>query len=485
MQVPKAPNINQVHILDIHIGGILFRSRVSPILFLIAIACTLNYACQREKKLLNPENAFTLSTDTLSFDSVFINTTSSTRKLTLYNNTPHPFTISKIELHPTKHNPFQILVDGRPIELAMPTSIAGQDSLIILVRVHPKSILSDTITEIIQPLSITSDIGSRRAYLRVVALAAERITYDTIKGYVHLEGPPAKLIFNNIVIPPDATLSLGPATALYFAPGTGIIVKGQLHTNGKPYKPVTLAGMRLETFYRESPGIWKGIHITDENAQISLSHTIIRSAQYGIQQDTKNLLNGPHIDRSQILFCKENALKLQHTNLTLHGSILAQNTGSALHLTGVRADINHTTLSNAKTLQNPSPATLITLCAQNTTPPSDITITNSIVWGTRTPEIILSPSTQPGLRLRVENSIFSILPKDTTDANVWQHILIADPLLTKPEHANCMPTSKSPARHHGSLKDAKRCPYDLFGRLRYDATRPPDIGALVIDDNKR
>lgn len=436
-------------------------------------------SCQSDSIDIPPAQALAFSVDTLTFDSVFIGSISSTRRLTLYNRSSRPIAIDRVHLGGGEASPFSLLIDGRLPGDVESLRIPPRDSLLILARVQPKLKLNDTITQVFDSLSFQLADASRHVFLRAAGLAALNLDIDTLRTDWHIAGPPAHLISRTIFVPKGITLSLENGAALYFSPNAGLRVAGKLSIKGNAQHPVVLAGHRLETYYRRKPGQWLGIALLPQSGSHEVVHAIIRGAITAIRADSLGAGHELHITDSRIFYSSLEGVDLSDTHLELQGSILAQNYRSALRINGASATLRHSTLWTSSVPPQVRTGPLVLLQAASETTVNKLSIINTILWGDRDAELMLSPAKQSQLNLLGRNSLCRVVPSDTLNSAVWQRIIIRDPILNNPLDEDFSLSARSPARGNADPKQTLLVPYDLLGNVRLQSNGSADIGALV------
>lgn len=453
-------------------AALAFFLLFAPLLFSLV-------SCRKEHSDLPPTKALALSTDTITFDSVFIGHISSTRTLTLYNRSSRLLTIRQPYLGGGDASPFALLIDGRSPSVVHSLEIRPQDSLMILARVRPNLQLTDTLTRAFDSLVLPLEDGVRYVFLHAEGLSHLPFGMDTIRADLRIAGPPARLVQRTIFVPKGVTLTLDSGASLYFAPSAGLRVAGTLNIQGASNRPVVLAGQRLETYYRRKPGQWAGVALLPQSGSHAIDHALIRGAVTAIKADSLGLGNKLTVSNSTILYSSLEALDITESTLELSGSVLAQNFRTTLRLLGSTAALLHTTLFAYSAPPQVRSGPLIHMRASSEGTPNSLAVTNSIVWGDRETELQLTPARQPGLTLQVARTLFRIIPADTLNAAVWRYILIRDPLLEKPLEGECALTAKSPARGRGDVAQAAQNPVDMRGFTRLPSEGRPDLGALV------
>ena len=109
------------------------RFRILLAMFIIALGIS---SCRKELSF-SENSAFSiiLSTDTITFDTVFTTLGSSTRQLMVYNNNKENIKINSIKLGNGSSSFFSINVDGEPGTSFFDKEIYAGDSLFIFIKV--------------------------------------------------------------------------------------------------------------------------------------------------------------------------------------------------------------------------------------------------------------------------------------------------------------------------------------------------------------
>ena len=103
---------------------------------IIAIIVTSILSCRKQMHFSSdPARDITLSTDTISFDTVFTCVGSSTRTMMIYNNTGENLKINSIQLAGGSSSPYSVNIDGKAGHCFNDKEIYANDSLFVFVKV--------------------------------------------------------------------------------------------------------------------------------------------------------------------------------------------------------------------------------------------------------------------------------------------------------------------------------------------------------------
>ena len=247
---------------------------VAPLLLLLSIALNL-LSCDGldENYSTNPNHQLSFSMDTLSFDTVFTTIGSATKEFMVYNRNSEPLLIGEVMLASGEESGFRINVDGRRGDYFQDLRIAANDSMYVFVEVTVDPNESN------QPLLIADSVlfttnGVRQsvrleAYGQNVNLYRHglTLTQDTL-----LTAERPYLIYDSLVIAPEATLRIEPGAIFYMHDAANILVHGTLLAEGTREQPILFRGDRLDFIlndvlpYDRTPSQWGGIFFSAESS---------------------------------------------------------------------------------------------------------------------------------------------------------------------------------------------------------------------------
>lgn len=286
----------------------------APLLLLV----WLSPGCQKDP-LTDPSFRLGFSTDTLTFDTVFVTLGSTTKYFTVRNREDRPVIISSIALEGGPASNFRMNVDGEALPEAVVTevTIPPKDSIYVFVEVtvDPNGeplpfLLQDRIVFITNGVEQAVQLqayGQNANFFNAAEIETQTWTDDL--PYV---------VLNSLLVKECHTLTIEPGVTVYFGGNSGLFAAGNLAVNGQADDRVTFRGVRLDQLtedyaYDDVPGQWRGIFLLRSDIcppASQVRYAEIRNAQFGISMGSTtledfpaaNLSNGPvlHIENSVI-----------------------------------------------------------------------------------------------------------------------------------------------------------------------------------------
>lgn len=338
----------------------MMKRLTTPLLIILsAILSGLLPACNKmeEHYSSNPNLRLSFSRDTLTFDTVFSTIGSATRQFMIYNRNKEPLNIETILLASGGTTGFRINVDGRKGDSFSNIGIQDNDSLYVFVevKVDPNGQNQPLLVEDSVVFSVNGIRQSvlLEAYGQDVHLWKEGVT---LNGDITLAADRPYLIYDSLVIAPEAHVTIEKGATFYLHDKAHIEVYGSLEANGTQDKPITFRGDRLDNLldklpYDRTPGLWRGFTFHPASFHNTLNHTLIRNGQYGIAcltstPDKPKLT----ISNSQITNVKGNLLSAVNCQISVHNSELSNACGAVVGLVGGNYDFTHCTIANFMTI---------------------------------------------------------------------------------------------------------------------------------------
>ncbi|MDQ3290011.1 MAG: hypothetical protein M3Q05_01845, partial [Bacteroidota bacterium] len=259
---------------------------LSQCLFLCLLAWLLIYcltSCEPKEEIITTDNNVRLefSTDSIKFDTVFVNTTSVSRSIWVYNRRPNAVKIAEIKLE--QANPaFQLIVDGQETRQANNVLLRGQDSLLVIVKVNIPA-TQDTAAFIqTDALSFLTNANQQRvalvsygqnAYFHSKAEILTNTTWKADKPHV---------VYGLVSVAAGVKLLIEPGSKIYFHKDAALVVNGSLEVKGTARKRVLFTGVRREQLYATVPGQWQGIKFGATSKNNSIEFADIKNATFGL-----------------------------------------------------------------------------------------------------------------------------------------------------------------------------------------------------------
>jgi hypothetical protein len=321
---------------------------------LLTLICLLFLLANcRKKDTVDPDSSLKLSfsADTVFFDTVFTTIGSVTQALIVYNDHDRKVNISSISLAGGNGSEFRLNIDGSAVLTAQDVEIAGHDSLFIFVRVtvDPNNqnlpfIVRDSI--LFHTNGNEQDVklvawGQNARFHKEENLAGNQV-WDSLLPHV---------IFGYLRVDTLASLTIMPGTKVYFHKDAllSVLSNASLKVFGNLDHPVRFQGDRLDPFYRDLPGQWKGIFLERGSVENEINYGIIRNGIYGIVVDSMPGVAGPALtlDNTIIRNTAGEGIFAYSTSIVSINCVIANNGGSALYVEkGGSYDFRQLTIGN-------------------------------------------------------------------------------------------------------------------------------------------
>ena len=275
----------------------------------------------------------TFSSDSISFDTLISTVPSSTKTLTLYNYNKKGIRLNRAYLGKGSESCFRVNVDGQHL-----TNGAGEDfqvphrdSIVVRIEVTPPMTRQDEPVEIEDDLYFLLESGVlQRVHLTAGAQDAIFLKAHVIQADTLISSPKPIVIYDSLVVTPDAVLRISAGTRLLFHDGAGLEVYGRVEAQGTTESPVVFRGDRTYHMfdylpYDNTPSRWQGIRLHPSSHDNLFDNCDIHSGCYGIVCDSTN-------QEAKVL--------------TLQNSVIHNIGGDGLRLTNCISEVLNSQISN-------------------------------------------------------------------------------------------------------------------------------------------
>ncbi len=397
--------------------SILTKSIIFINVAFVALAVMLLLAsCRKDNAYYEGKARISVSTDTLSFDTVFTKVGSSTKYFKVYNYEKQPVVI---DLSLKKNDAqFRINVDGIKGRVFEKVEIPSNDSIYVFIEttVNPDDPLS------ISPFIIEDEIiisqgqstinvtlianGQNANYLPRVngqglisylSCNLNKVNWNDAKPYVIY----GILVIDSceLVIPAGTKIyvhgGLAKSDGQFYSDGQIIVLaNGKITVKGSAEKKVEIQGDRLEADFRDVAGQWGGIRIFKGSINNTIEHAIIKNSIIGISIDSSASLS---IKSSIIKNISSIGLYAIHATLYADNMLIFGTGSSAIALTyGGNYELNYCSFStdinqDESLLVNNYRCTDPLCSGQILTNNLNLIVNNTIISGGSEDEIILDP----------------------------------------------------------------------------------------------
>lgn len=252
------------------------------LLLLFALACTP----EQEELTFDPSASLRFSTDSVLFDTVFTSIGSVTKRFRVYNDADNAVKISSVQLDGAPNSPYQVALNGVFSDSFSDVTLLGNDSLLVLVEVtiDPRD---ESLPFLVGDSLIFQTNGNRQS-VDLVAYGQDAVfldgevlacdaTWTADKPYV---------IFNSVLIDSLCSLTIEPGARIYSHINSYILVRGTLQATGNLDQRIIFRNDRLEPAFENAPGQWGGIVFLPGSNENILEYVSIRNAKTGIYLGT-------------------------------------------------------------------------------------------------------------------------------------------------------------------------------------------------------
>jgi hypothetical protein len=464
------------------------RKLIKPFLYLItaSILAGVIFSCSKEDEFITtPDAKLLFSTDTVLFDTVFTTLGSTTKRFKVYNRNDKSIKTS-IRLAGGSASPYRINVDGEAVTGTSQFTILPKDSLYVFVDVtidpnnkNQPFIQKDSIVFItngnVQDVKLIA-WGQDAFYLKNIWIPY--YDHDT----VWTNDKPI-VIFDSIAINPNSKLIIEAGTRIFSNNNSYIWVAGSLIVNGTVENPVIFSGIRTDEYYKNIPGQWGGIRFFRFSKDNSIKNCQIRNATIGIQVDSLSVNTQPKLLLENVRIENMSAVGLYGLTADITAyNLLIDNCCRllAVGLYGGKYRFYHSTFAHLNfNCSSFEPGLFFDNADVNygtfkLNHDLEITLVNSIVWGSQDDEFGISNIGKGIITLIANNTLFKTTNKDL---NKFDNILNRDPLFVLPNKYNFGLDTLSPAINKGIKLTFPEVESDLNGISRNNYGNP-DLGAF-------
>lgn len=471
--------------------------------------------CELEENFVTGDAVeISFSTDTLRFDTVFVEQGSATRSFRVYNRSNEPVQIDRIFVNGRSDVDFRINVDGTTGPSVEDVIIWDNDSIHVFVEVTIDPTQPEEVSPFVVEDQVVFQTGDTRRQVQLEAFGQNAIYFPSRFN----RGVPVVLSCDNSTLRWDSELPYViygevfiDSCLLEIAAGTRIYVhggiarnepfgvfndgflytlpRGRIHVNGTLEEPVEFSTDRLEAPFQDEAGQWTGIVLGPLSRGNRFSHAVIRNSIFGLLVDS---LAEVELDHSIIAYTASSAITGRRGSIKATNCLFHSNFANAVQLIqGGDLEMDHCTVANygvdasALALQNFQ--CFDAACQSFAVYRIRADLRNCIFTGSRNDEIILSDASERAdaslFRLNMENCIVRVQElltgQDGLYANFFETYCKGcidaernDPLFVDRDEDNYQLDSLSIAIDRGILLPDIND--DLKGRPRDDQ---PDIGS--------
>ena len=493
-------------------------------LFLLIILLLSFNSCRKDFNTILSKGKLQFSKDTVFLDTVFTNTSSSTRSFKVYNRSNDAITIPTIALGRGDNSFYRLNVDGIPGKSFQNIDILAKDSIYVFVEatidfnqvtnpIYTDSIVFDAtnnfqdvdLVTLVQDAHFLFPRRDAQGITETIVLGQDEMGEDiTVNGFLLddntiWQNDKPYVIYGYVGVPSDKTLIIEAGTKVHFHDDSGLLVQedGTLKVNGELDNEVVFEGDRLEPNFSEIAGQWGTIWLRAGSKNNEINYAIIKNGIIGLLVDDINGVDPTlTIKNTQIYNTSNFGILGRQTNILGENLVLANSGQATLACTvGGTYNFTHSTFAN---YWNGSFRQFPTVLVNNfftsiengneVINPINLqaaNFTNCIIDGNQNVEFMLDRVEGADFNFNVANSLLKF---DTTnaellnnplfdfsDTNLYQNIILnGNPYFRNLFENDLIIGQDSDANNKASLSGATIVPFDILGVNR---TLLPDIGA--------
>ena len=322
--------------------------------FSIATGIATISACSDDIEYTTAKDAqLFFETDTVSFDTIFTETTSVTERFCVYNRNSKHVRIKQVRLESGGQSSFMINADGQSGNDIGDISVGNNDSIFVFVkaRLDKQSSMSPQLVS--DNIIFTLENGNEhKVRLEASGQDCQTLNARTLSADTAFSSSSLPIVvYDSLVIAPNATLTIEAGTTVYFHSGARLIVRGGLVTRGTADAPVVLRGDRLDRMFTFLPydrinDQWGGVQVAPTCRRLSIDHTDIHSCSIGL--NCIDVQGDISVTNSIIHNISSDAIHLQNCSAVVANTQLSNAKGDCLNIIGGNTCLYHCTLAQFK-----------------------------------------------------------------------------------------------------------------------------------------
>lgn len=402
-------------------------------------------SCEQESFVRDGgEVQLAFSIDTVAFDTVFTTMGTATQKVTVYNRSDDNLILSSVTLEKGRTSRFRLNVDGDTSMEAHDVEIEAGDSIFVFVQanINPNDEQSPFLVED----AVSFSNGQR---LPLTAWGRNAVYHITPRDSVWLRignetwtDSLPHVVVGNVLVSEDCTLRLTAGAEVHFATNAMLIVDSaaRLLVQGTAERPVLLTSLRHDGWYRFLPGQWQTVWFYNYSTGNMIDHAVIENATGGLRCYPGAQLT---VSNSILRNISDCAIIGQGATVTGNNLLVYDCLAGFTALMGGSYDFRRCTFANYWSY-NARKIETIVLSNQMLTSAGVVggaltkaDFVDCIIWGTRSPEVLLSEDERWPFNYRFVHSIVR--------GGEWDE----DPLFTDPREDDYTLQEGSPAEGIG------------------------------------
>jgi hypothetical protein len=249
-------------------------------------------------------NAFlTLSSDSVSFDTVFTAAGSITKQVRIFNPNDRKLLISEIRLMGGNNSPFILNINGSPGPVGNNLTLEANDSIYMFISIYINP-NTQTRAFILQD-SIRIRYNSSELFIQLSAWGqnAHFLKNETISGNTSWNKDLPYVISGGLQVDSNSTLTIPAGCRVYFHADAMMQINGSLQVLGQAGDSgrVYFNGDRLDEPYASYPGSWPGIYFSGTSKDNILQYAVLRNGNQSLIAEGPSVNTAPKLILNQCI----------------------------------------------------------------------------------------------------------------------------------------------------------------------------------------
>jgi hypothetical protein len=450
----------------------------------------LIYSCRKDSFITTSDARVTITADTLKFDTVFVNSGSTTRYFIIKNDNNQKLKVSSVKLMGGAGSVFKINVDGIIGPEVQNIEIEANDSIYVFVQVNVNPNAANLPYVIRDSININYNGNNRLVQLEAWGKNAHFFRNKKVTVNETWNNDLPYVILGSLIVDTNRTLTINKGCKVYVNANAPVVVDGTLLINGlkDTVNRVYFQGDRLDDPYKNYPGGWPGIFFRGSSKDNVFNYAVLKNAYQaiGVQDPSPNanpklILNECVIDNAY-----DAGIISINSSVTARNCLIS-NCGNSVEIyKGGTYSFTHCTMvtvSNQYFLHRDPAVILANFININNVPSPavlDATFRNCIIWGeggTVEDEVVTAKNNGAAFNAVFQNNLWKVVtpPANVTATNIINNQNPQfDSIDVSEKYYDFRLKATSPARNVGV---ATAIPLDLDGKPRI--TPPgPDLGCF-------
>lgn len=405
------------------------------LLTFIALFGLIATSCISDDFTDSPSALLSFSTDTVSFDTIFTDLGTPTKRLIVKNPNKKGVKISSIKFRDPSTR-FQLNVDGMSGSVFTDVEIRGNDSIYVFIECYLPEESGNEPALTSDKLDFVTNGNTQSVEVEAWGQNVKRLRGLRCESDITLTPEIPYVVFDSLSVEAGATLKIEPGVKLLFHDKARLVVHGKILAAGAPGKLIEMRGDRLDNVlpdvgYDILAGQWDGVTIAPESFGNRLEYVDMRSTRTGLRIDSCGNITDQKllIVNSWLHNSQSTVLDSRYARVDAYGVCFSDAAEAVVRLTGGSHNFSQCTIANYYLFRISSePMLSLYHClpdhaAENNQPLMRASFDNGIIYGITS--AINTPSLD-GANVFIRNTLLK--PDGKDDANFIACLWNSDPL---------------------------------------------------------